>query len=483
MNPNPPAGSFSGELGVVGLFDLAQLLMLNGATGCLVVHSGAKRGFLYFVSGRMVNAVDDASAQGEAAATRILSWRSGAFQFRPERVSGTPVIQSSTEAVLLEAARRIDEASAAAGGGAPSATERLSERQASLEALRDVFRQVARDASASAGADAGPSPTLQLYELERPGDRLLYRPGCPPRMRRAGEWREPVEPVLTPDAYRKVRAYLLDACRPPAEGAEAGAKDAGGSAPGTARVGGTPAGHALRLADGRTIALEFVAEDAEEAMWLRPVGLLPPDHSRLRGSLDRLEQVLGLAHGMVLVGGPDLESAREMLHAVIAMVLTHSADSILLASGDPTYAHPEGRGVLLRTAPEALRGSLRSLQPDILALDPALGRGHAALHELAVVPRVIASVVVADPASLVPRWLECVDEGDITGAMVSLATTPIGLVMAYPGAIDADTLAFNAWILSERERALAVRGEVGTLSPLLQQATARVRMERRRRAA
>ena len=483
MNPNPPAGSFSGELGVVGLFDLGQLLMLNGATGCLVVHSGAKRGFLYFVSGRLTNAVDDANAQGEGAAYRVFSWRSGAFQFRPEPPSGAPVIQNSTEAVMLEAARRIDEASPAAGtSGAPRVTERLSERQESLEALRDVFRQVTRDASASAVTDAGPSPTLHLYELERPGDRLVYRPDRPPRMRRAGEWREPVEPALTPEEYGKVRAYLLGTCRPPGETLEGGAKEAGAVPPGLVHDDPS-APRELKLADGRTIALDFVTDRAEESMWLRPVGLPPPDASRLRGSLDRLEQVLGLTHGIVLVGGPDLESAREMLHAVIAMILDHSADSLLLASADPTYAHPEGRGVLSRTAPEALPERLRSLEPDIVALDPGLGRGHVALHDLELVPRVIASVVVADPASLVARWIERVDEGNVARAVISLATTPIGLVMAYPGAIDADTLAFNAWILSERERGLALRGEIGTLSPLLQQATARVRMERRRKAA
>ena len=30
--------SLSGELGLIGLFDLGQLLLLNGATGRLVIH-------------------------------------------------------------------------------------------------------------------------------------------------------------------------------------------------------------------------------------------------------------------------------------------------------------------------------------------------------------------------------------------------------------------------------------------------------------
>jgi len=489
VSANPPAGSFSGELGVVGLFDLGQLLMLNGATGCLVVHCGSKRGFLYFASGRLVNAVDDASAQGETAAYQIFSWKSGAFQFRPERPSGTATIQNSTESVMLEAARRMDEASQTQGGAeGPSVTERLSERQASLEALRDVFRQVTSDASAgSASGEAGPSPTLNLYELARPGDRLVYRPGHAPRLRQAGDWREAAEPPLSRDAYLKMRATLLAACQPPAAPAgDAVVTPAAGEAA-TPAPKNEPApavtSHTLGLADGRIIALEIIDDGPDEALWLRPVAIPAPDPSRLRGSLDRLEQVINLANGLVLVGGPDLDSARQMFNAVIGLLLEDASRSLLLASNDWTYQHREQAGVLLRTTPRELSGALRTIQPDILALDPGLGRADVALDDLEIVPRVIASAVVPDPALLVPRWLMRMGHADLVRAQAGLATTPISLVMAYPNALGDDSLAFNAWVLSERERALALRGETGTLSPILQQATARVRQERRRKAA
>jgi hypothetical protein len=486
VNPNPPAGSFSGELGVLGLFDLGQLLMLNGATGCLVVHCGSKRGFLYFTSGRLVNAVDDTYAQGESAAYQIFGWKSGAFQFRPEPPTGSTTIQNSTESVMLEAARLMDEASLAAGAAQGSkATERLSERQVSLEALRDVFRQVTNEASgASVKAGAGPSPTLHLYELERPGDRLVYRPGHPPRMRQADVWRETAEPPFSLEDYRRMRAYLLDVCRPAAEeGAEAVASNEGLALPVADGRAVPPASRTLSLADGRSIALDLFQDGPDESLWLRPVAVPAPDPSNFKGSLDRLQQVLGITQGLVLVGGPDLDSARQMLHAVIALLLGDASESLLLVSEDRTYQHRENAGVFLRAEPRAMRGVLRAVHPDIVALDPALGRGDVTLDDLEIVPRVIASAVVSDPAALVARWLIRVGHDDFERAQVSLATTPIGLVMAYPGALDQDSLAFNAWILSERERSLALRGETGTLSPLLQQATARLRQERRKKAA
>jgi hypothetical protein len=436
-----------------------------------------------------VNAVDDASAQGENAAYQIFSWKSGAFQFRPERPSGVATIQNSTESVMLESARRMDEASLTAGGAeGPSATERLSERQASLEALRDVFRQVTSDANATpAPGDAGPSPTLNLYELARPGDRLVYRPGHAPRLRQAGDWRQASEPPLSHDSYLKMRATLLAACQPPAE-------PAGGRVV-MPPAGETPAAtpdepgargvttRTLGLADGRIIALELIPDGPDEALWLHPVAIPAPDASRLRGSLDRLEQVINLANGLILVGGPDLDSARQMFNAVIGMLLEDASKSLLLASSDWTYQHREHAGVLLRTTPRDMSDALRTIQPDILAIDPGLGRADVMLDDLEIVPRVIASAVVSDPALLVARWLLRMGHDDLVRAQVSLTTTPISLVMAYPNALGDDSLAFNAWVLSERERTLALRGETGTLSPILQQATARVRQERRRKAA
>ena len=56
---------FMGELGLLSLFDLAQLLMLNGATGTLHVVSGGKKGLLRFEKGQIANAIDERLRDGE----------------------------------------------------------------------------------------------------------------------------------------------------------------------------------------------------------------------------------------------------------------------------------------------------------------------------------------------------------------------------------------------------------------------------------
>ena len=64
----PPVVALEGDLRVISLFDLGQLLRLNGATGCLAIQDGTRKGSLYFDGGELINAVDDAFNQGEEAA-------------------------------------------------------------------------------------------------------------------------------------------------------------------------------------------------------------------------------------------------------------------------------------------------------------------------------------------------------------------------------------------------------------------------------
>src|SRR5207249_7593470 len=151
-------------------------------------------------------------------------------------------------------------------------------------------------------------------------------------------------------AFGTLRAWLLEACHPTAEEtprrsartAEGGDTDPLADAlVEPPRRGVNPVRRALELADGRVIGLDLVNRGADETIILRPVGLPAPDPSRLRGNLDRLEMVLGLSHGVILVGGPDLDSARQMQNMVVAVQLESSPESVLLASSEWTYEHRE----------------------------------------------------------------------------------------------------------------------------------------------
>src|SRR5689334_21281273 len=122
-----------GELGLLSLFDLAQLFTLTGATGTLNVQSEGRKGFFRFERGQIANAVDERLEQGEEAAFRVFAWRTGTFDFRVEPPTGGRSIHENTDALMLEAARRVDESLANESG--ESVTRALQTRAFRLAAL------------------------------------------------------------------------------------------------------------------------------------------------------------------------------------------------------------------------------------------------------------------------------------------------------------------------------------------------------------
>ncbi len=168
----------TGQLGLLSLFDLGQLLMLNGTTGEMSVTADGRRGYLYFVRGQIVNAVDDEYHEGEGAAYRLFTWRSGTFEFRPEAPTDSRAISTSTEGLMMEAARRMDEEGP---GESTDVADRLARRASSLEALRLAFDSVANQARPVA---EGGAPTGSPFGLlQSSADALLLRPHAVPRVR------------------------------------------------------------------------------------------------------------------------------------------------------------------------------------------------------------------------------------------------------------------------------------------------------------
>ena len=200
----------TGQLGLLSLFDLGQLLMLNGATGEMSVTTDGRRGYLYFVRGQIVNAVDDEYHEGEGAAYRLFTWRTGAFEFRPESPTDSRAISSSTEGLMMEAARRMDEDGS---GESTGVADRLARRASSLEALRLAFDSVANQSRPAAEGGASTGSPFEL--LQSSTDVLLFRPHALPRVRQAGRWRVfscPTRQFPMPGAHALILSTFPLAC-------------------------------------------------------------------------------------------------------------------------------------------------------------------------------------------------------------------------------------------------------------------------------
>ncbi len=141
--------ALSGRLSAVSLFDLCQFLMLNRKTGTLTVRSEGRSAYFTFQEGQLMSALDEAFRNGEGVVLEAVQWPDGEFSFDPGPVPPDRKIQASTENILLEAARRIDEMKAkGAEEEAPGHEVRFRETQARAAGLAEAFRNAV---SASGG--------------------------------------------------------------------------------------------------------------------------------------------------------------------------------------------------------------------------------------------------------------------------------------------------------------------------------------------
>ncbi len=103
------AQGFAGTLKNIQLDDLIQMCCLSTATITIRVNKGAQQGTIYIWDGEIAHAVCG-QVTGEEAFYTILGWKSGGFETLDGGVSEVATIKKSYEFLLMEAARRADEA-------------------------------------------------------------------------------------------------------------------------------------------------------------------------------------------------------------------------------------------------------------------------------------------------------------------------------------------------------------------------------------
>ena len=99
---------FTGSLSDMGLVDLLQTVDHSKKSGVLYVTFGDLRGAIYFRDGNIVDA-EVGALRGERAVYRALVWNEGSFEIDFRDVRREDVIGASTQGVLMEGMRRIDE--------------------------------------------------------------------------------------------------------------------------------------------------------------------------------------------------------------------------------------------------------------------------------------------------------------------------------------------------------------------------------------
>lgn len=103
--------SFAGVLSHLRPEEVWQMLELGQKTGRLLLQHDRDRGAVYFERGHAIHA-ELGEVTGEEAALTLLTFQEGTFRFLPSaRLDVRQTIRKPSASILLEAARRSDEAS------------------------------------------------------------------------------------------------------------------------------------------------------------------------------------------------------------------------------------------------------------------------------------------------------------------------------------------------------------------------------------
>jgi len=99
---------FTGSLADMGIVDLLQTIDNGKKSGVLHLRSGSQAAAIYFRDGSIVDA-ELGSLRAERAIYRSLVWSEGTFELDFRDVRREDVVKSSTQGVLMEGMRRLDE--------------------------------------------------------------------------------------------------------------------------------------------------------------------------------------------------------------------------------------------------------------------------------------------------------------------------------------------------------------------------------------
>ena len=107
-----------GRIRGITLFGLLQLLEVEQKTGLVVVNAGGQEGRLYFESGALVHA-HTRGLDGVDAAYEILTWPDPSVEIFYKRRAREHTVKERLQAVLMEAARLLDERGRPGGPSEP----------------------------------------------------------------------------------------------------------------------------------------------------------------------------------------------------------------------------------------------------------------------------------------------------------------------------------------------------------------------------
>jgi DNA-binding response OmpR family regulator len=99
---------FTGSTQDMAVVDLLQTFEVSRKSGVVHLRSGAQEGHIYFREGKIIDA-ELGRLRGEEAIYRALIWNEATFEVEFKAIANEDIIGGSTQAILMEGMRRVDE--------------------------------------------------------------------------------------------------------------------------------------------------------------------------------------------------------------------------------------------------------------------------------------------------------------------------------------------------------------------------------------
>ncbi len=99
---------FSGSTQDMAVVDLLQTFEVSRKSGVVHLRSGTQEGHIYFREGKIIDA-ELGRLRGEEAIYRALIWNEATFEVEFKAIASEDIIGGSTQAILMEGMRRVDE--------------------------------------------------------------------------------------------------------------------------------------------------------------------------------------------------------------------------------------------------------------------------------------------------------------------------------------------------------------------------------------
>lgn len=444
----------TGNTRFLSLFDVVQVLSVNGATGMLRVDDGLERGYLYFQEGSIINAMDAENHDGEDAARRVFALRNAAFSFSSDLPSVAHRISCSTQNLMMEVARRLDEDG---DGDGPH----LDQAQQATTLLNELFTRIDTESKVLAHTSPQGLPLGDLLAAvrESPYATLYLRTGARPEVQVAGRLIPISETVLDAEGYVSLRDHLV---RESDRGHRAlGAGDATGA-------------HTLALNPSESYAVDVLRTGGGELCTIRRLATAEELLSTLPWSGETIDSLLGTAGSIVLVTARDGGVLERAVSAAAAYLLRHGPAPFL----GSTRRWPPGLGagaasaVLLDSAREDAASTTRDLidrlSPAVYVAGDADAAGALTLAHRAAArgARTVVGVRALRAAAAPNRWLDALEPSDRHRAMQHLAAALTGILSVEP----APGCEGHARPLTDAARDALRRGDLDTVARELQAA-------------